>query len=205
MITLLDADRDALIEICNIGMSKAAKQLSALLNSEILISIPEINLMNQGVVDHQKLFGSDQTLAYVYQNLSQDIDGRAVLVFQREHTSLLTQAVIGKAPKMTAKEIRACEREAMLEIGNIIITSCISAIVNMLSKEVKLSVPFYDEDKIISLLDNQIKNVSEFSQDIIMIATKLETSNQEISGKLLLILTEGSIVTLFNSIKAMLK
>jgi chemotaxis protein CheC len=197
MMVINPAQEDALIEICNVGMSKAAKQLSILLNGHIEISIPKINLMdiNTGYTDD--LFPADKTLAYVFQIISEELEGRAIIVFQSEQSTLLTQAVIGKAPKLTEKEVRACEREAMLEIGNIIISACMSAIVNMLKCQIKLSVPQYSEDNIERLIKSQMNEVSESAKGVIVIATNLDASGHDISGKLLLMLTEQSIDRLF--------
>lgn len=205
MIDLAPLQRDALIEIGNVGMSKAAKQLSTLLSSRIEISIPEINLSHVDKIDHDSLFPTNDILSYVYQVLSGEIDGRAVLIFQRKHTTLLTKLVIGQAPKLSEKEIRACEQEAMLEIGNIIITSCICAIINMLSSEVKLSVPKYGEDKIVHLIESQVKEIEGSSNDVILIETKLDASGQDISGKLLIMMTAKSIERLYARLDTLLK
>ena len=204
MIEITSAQRDALKEIGNVGMSKAAKQLSTLLNGHIEISIPEINLLGIDKIHADSLFPNDEILAYVCQDLSKDLVGKAILVFHREHTTLLTQSVIGAAPKMTEKEVRACEREAMIEIGNIIISSCMSAIVNMLSCEVKLSVPKYDEAKIGSLMETQMKDIDEKTSEIILIETALDAAGNDISGKLLLMLTKDSIDCLFMHLKKLL-
>lgn len=205
MIKLSEVEKDALIEIGNIGMSRAGKQLSILLNSAVNITIPKINLLAAKEIPNEGFFDVDRNLAYVCQSLSNDLIGRAVLIFNREHTSMLTHAIIGDMPKLSEKEVRACEQEAMLEIGNIIITSCISAIVNMLDKKVKLSTPLYNEDTIKNLIDEQVNSLEEYAREVFMIATKLETTSRDISGKLVLILTDNSIVNLLHGIKELLK
>jgi chemotaxis protein CheC len=197
VIELTPLQRDALIEICNIGMSKSAKQLSSLLNTRIAITIPEINLFDINKIYSDNLFPPDKTLSYVYQIISGDLSGRAILIFQRNHTTLLTQSVIGESPKLSEKEVRACEQEAMLEIGNIIISSCMSAIVNMLLCKVQLSIPKYYEDNMDHLVKSQLSEIDNSSADIILLETRLETSGQDISGKLMLMLTIESINYLF--------
>ena len=204
MNDLAAAQKDALKEICNVGMSKAAKQLSTLLNSPVEISIPEINLFDVDDMPYESMFALDAPLAYVYQELSEDLHGRAILIFQREHTSTLTQAVIGKAPKMTEKEVRACEKEAMVEIGNVIISSFMSAIVNMLSCHVKLSVPSYNEDHIVQLTKQQLHEIEASKKDVILIVTKLAASGQDISGNLLLMLDSKSVQALLQHLDTLL-
>lgn len=204
MITLTPEQEDALIEIGNIGMSKAAKQLSILLNSVIKISIPKITLININELANNSHFDNEQTLAFVSQTLSQDLQGYSVLVFQREHTALLTRSVIGETPQLTQKEVRACEQEAMLEIGNIIISSCMSIIANMLSKTVLLSLPVYDENNLVALLQDLCMPIADLTRNIIAISTKLDTSDNNLSGSLFIILTEKSIHTLLEGIKELI-
>lgn len=204
MMNLTDEQQDALIEIGNIGMSKAAKQLSLLLNSTIKISIPKISLINVDELTKENYFQEEQILSYVYQTMSQDLQGCAALVFQREKTNVLTMTIIGETPQLTQEEVRACEQEAMLEIGNIIISSCLSVIMNMLSQTVKLSTPIYDENNLVTLLQNLCLQISEMTRNIIAISTKLDTSNDRLSGSLFIILTEESVTTLLKSIEELI-
>ncbi|MCE3046423.1 chemotaxis protein CheC [Legionella sp. 16cNR16C] len=204
MISLTAEQEDALIEIGNIGMSKAAKQLSLLLNSTIKISIPKITFININELTEDNDFNDEQVLSYVYQNISQDLEGSAALVFQREQANVLTVTVIGEAPQLTQEEVRACEQEAMLEIGNIIISSCLSVIMNMLSQTVKLSLPVYNENNLYNLLQNLCRQISKSTSNIIAISTKLETSNDKLSGSLFIILTEDSVIKLLRSIKELI-
>lgn len=204
MKKLTPQEQDALREICNVGMSKAAAQLSKLLNVHIDIMIPEINVVGLQTQREMHLFPEEQLLSYAYQTLSGDLSGRALLIFQKTQTHLLTQAVIGTAPELSEKEIRACEQEALLEIGNIIITSCMSAITNMLTCQAQLDVPKYDESHIRDLLEAQADELNSKEKDIIVIETKLDASGRDIAGILMLMLTEDSVNKLYDYLKRLL-
>jgi len=205
MISLTAIQEDALIEICNVGMSKAAKQLSILLNSHINILIPKITLIDIDSFVNQNIFSKNEILSYVYQSVSEDLIGRAILMFHRAHATLLTQSVIGSTPKLTEKEARACEQEAVLEVGNIMITSCMSAIVNMISLNIKLDMPHYNEGNLKEVTETQAHDVKKYSKEVILIATHLETAGKDISGSLLLMLTKESINNLLDGINNLLK
>lgn len=207
MITLSDDQQDALIEICNIGMSKAAKQLSTLLGSSIDISIPKVVLSTIDSISEGVQFEPGRELAYVYQDLSDTVDGRALLIFRRDQTKMLTQSIIGNVPNLSEEEIRACEHEAMIEIGNIIVSACISAISNMLSTPIRLNVPDYKEDSIEKLIAEHASAVNNHSSNksgAIVIATHLETKNEHISASLVFILTEESILKVIELLQAMI-
>jgi chemotaxis protein CheC len=193
-------EEDALREVGNVGMSKAAKQLSIILKSSIKISIPTISLVN---LESLTLANPDREkiLSFAYQTLTGDLSGYAALVLQREQTKLLTLEVIGQIPKLTEKEIRACEQEALLEIANIIISSCMSALVDMFSTQINLSLPIYDENNLITLLNNLLGFMSEATKNVITITTQFTTSTDQLSGQLYIILNEQSVNTLLIKIK----
>jgi chemotaxis protein CheC len=204
MMTLTLEQEDALIEIGNIGMSKAARQLSNLLNTPIKITIPDISYMNITEMTKNRQFDHGKIYSFVSQTLSNDLDGAAALVFRREHANLLMMAVVGVMPEFTQEEARACEQEAMLEIGNIIITSCVSVIANMLSKSIAPGLPVYNEDKIGSLLTDICLPISKTSQNFIAITTMLDTRTDQLSGHLFIVLTDKSAGILLNSLEELL-
>ena len=204
MIKLTPEQEDALIEIGNIGMSKAAKQLSVLLNSAIKITIPKISLMDVDEIVKEDLIDQTQTYILVSQHLSADMEGCAALVFRRQLANRLTMTVINHAPEFNTQEARACEQDAMLEIGNIIISSCISVIAKMFSNFVNLDFPAYSEGKLILLLNNLMNTLRKSHKNMIAITTKLETQNDNLSAHLFLILTTESIVVLLNEVRKLI-
>lgn len=204
MNNLTEEQQDALAEICNVGMSKAAKQLSILLDSEVKLSIPKIQFYDKNKYSNDSSNDKNMIMASVSQTLKQDFIGSSILMFDRRHSSSLVEIVIGKPVHMKPSEVRACEREAMLEIGNIIISSCISAMVNMLNKTVILGLPTYGESSIENLLMAQLKNIDDEELQIFMISTRLQTDSQDFSGNLLLILSMNSIREIINAINEML-
>lgn len=199
-----EAHHDALAEICNIGMSKAAKQLSILLDSAVELSIPKIQFYTKSEYCAHKKEDDDDIMASVSQTLDNDFAGSAILMFDRRHSSSLVEAVIGKPVNMEANEVRACEREAMLEIGNIIISSCVSAMVNMLNKTVFLGLPTYRESSMTNLLFAQLKSITDNELKLFMISTRLQTDSQDFSGDLLLVLSIDSINKIVEAIDEML-
>lgn len=198
MIKLTPEYSDALVEVCNIGMCKAAKQLSLLLNSKIDITIPAIDFMNADKLNEKGFFETNSELSFVYQNLVGDFEGRASLIIQTSQTKHLTEAIFGHAKLLLQKEERINEQEAMVEIGNIIISACISSIVNMLNMNVSLSIPVYKENNLISLMPpNNL-------HDIFIIKTNLTTIRESVSGNLLLVLTSDSIKHLIHKLKKLM-
>ncbi|STX29951.1 CheY-P phosphatase CheC [Legionella beliardensis] len=199
---LTASQEDALKEIGNIGVSKAAKQLSLLLQSPIKISIPQISFVKlQEIGD----FGQkDETFSFVYQLLSEDLQGYVALALKREQTNLLTMSVLGKIPQLTQEEARACEQEALLEIGNIIISSCITTIVDLMAKKVGVTLPHYDENNIVTLLKHLSASFPNPLEKVLIVSTILDMQKDTISGNLFLILTNDSTQTILMAIKELI-
>jgi len=195
---------DVLLEVCNIGMSKAAKQLSVLLNGPVLLDNPAINLLTSEEFIEYQISQDNALMSMVHQGLELDFEGHAVLVFKRDYTERLLEAVVGELPNLNAEEIRSCEQEAMLEIGNIVISSCVTAMANMLSKKVGLSVPNYYEGTFENISKNQTKGVVNKSTSVVLLSTTMSTEKGNFSGRLMLFISSKSIKSILTAVNKML-
>ncbi|MDF1757842.1 MAG: chemotaxis protein CheC [Legionellaceae bacterium] len=190
-----DEQKDVLLEVCNIGMSKSAKQLSVLLNGPVLLATPEIELVDFDHLSKYVMGDTNDVISMVHQELTRDFTGNVVLLLKRDYTQFLLEQVVGEIPtNLSDKEKRSCEKEAMLEIGNILISSCTTAIANMFSKKVALTVPSYAEGKFQALLDDERNNFQEVdTQVVIILSTTLSTKRGDFSGRLMLLLSSETI------------
>jgi chemotaxis protein CheC len=138
-VPLTELERDALTELVNIGVSRAASGLRKMVGEEVLLSVPSVE-----VVSHKSaiaLIGereSDDLIA-VRQDFSGAFAGRALLIFPRAKGLDLVRAVAGD--EVAANELAGMEHEALSEIGNIILTCCLSTMANMLRESFTMSLP----------------------------------------------------------------
>lgn len=203
---LSDIQRDALIEVCNVGMSKAAKQLSLLLNDPVLLEIPEITLVQADKLTHVDLKNTKELKVIVQQNLMDEFDGMALLVFRRDYSQAFFEQVLGEVPHLSEAEMRSCEQEAMLEIGNIVISSCMSSIIDMIKERASLTVPFYYEDTLEDFLASHKEVINFDSSDIVMIiSTILSTERGNFSGRLMLFISPASIKRILDAIDKLMQ
>ncbi len=202
MLNLTDQQKEALIAICHESLNKAAKQLSLLLSHSISILAPNITLSAISDIGKINHFEEDHSFCYISQEIHSGFSGRALLIVQRNHSSLLTHSVLGKMPKMTPEEMHTCEQEALLEIGNIMISSYISAIANMTSENINLTAPNYAEGRIETLLKEEINKMQEPSTEALVLTTPLQTNDQQIISAQVLLLPKKSIEFLLEKIRA---
>jgi chemotaxis protein CheC len=138
-ISLSELERDALTELVNIGVSKAASALRQMVGEEVLLSVPSID-----VVSHRTavaLLGEQESekLVAVRQDFSGAFAGRALLIFPQTNSFELVRAVVGG--EMSPNDVAAMEEEALAETGNVILNGCLATMANMLRQSLQMSLP----------------------------------------------------------------
>ena len=130
---------DVMKEISSIGTSHAATALSKLLQREIRISIPEINILGyEETVD--RLGYIEELVTATLVRMSNEIDGLMLFVFKMD----LANAVLGKLIGMEYQSIEELDDlaySALEEVGNIIICSYVNAFTQLVGVQIDLSVP----------------------------------------------------------------
>lgn len=191
MIILSDFELDALVEVANIGMSRAATQLSLLLNDEILVSIPTArvvesdNFFSALGLDHQ----DDAVCAG--QPLSGGLVGYSLLLLPLDQSRTLISSLIGNKPLLDGADMRIFEDEAMTEIANIIISSAITVMADLLKIEIHLGAPTHGKKSVDALFTRS--HVSETTHHAIILDARLNAPNKKVGGSLVLALTVDSM------------
>ena len=192
---LTEFQNDTLREIMNIGVSKSATQLSVLLNDEIRMDVPEIRFLTIAEA-REVLFDNDEK-AVIYQELAGMLTGRTYLVFQEKDTGFLAQAILGNVFSHAGERPQFYEHEAMMEIGNIVISAFISTLANVLKDRIALSTPVYTQDSLPRILSLGQAN----DRDIVMIIkTTLYASRRNIPGTLIIVVTSELAGSLINKL-----
>lgn len=198
---LTEAQRDALTELGNIGISRAARQLSVLLNEPIRIAVPRIELCTAEEVG-QHFDAQSGDLACVYQRMSGDLQGRIALLLPTRDSHLLFQNLLGDGVALQGLDLRAFEHEAMTEIGNILISSCVSAMADMLDIRIDVSVPRYAEAATQSLFRDTAVEAAE--QPALLIHTRLSAAQRELEGAILLLLSASAAEKVMLAVQAII-
>lgn len=138
-IILDELERDALTEIVNIGVSRAASSLRKMIGAQVLLSVPSIEIVSQTraarLISEREL--SD--LVAVRQDFAGPFSGRALLIFPETNSLELVRAVTGG--ELTAQEVVEMEGEALCETGNVILNACLATMANMLKRSLTMTIP----------------------------------------------------------------
>ena len=130
---------DALTELVNIGVSRAAASLRELVGEQVLLSVPNVLLVSRSRAVEILAEREPSRLVAVHQVFEGDITGRALLIFPETKSLELVRAVTGG--ELPLEDIIELEQEALAETGNIILNGCLATIANMLQRSLRMSLP----------------------------------------------------------------
>jgi chemotaxis protein CheC len=138
-VVLSDLELDAITELVNLGVSRAATNLARMVHEEVILTVPRVALMSR--LDAIRALGEREShsLVAVHQTFEGEITGRALLIFPEERSLELVRAVVGS--DLSLEEIIELEQEALAETGNVILNSCLATIANSLESNLKISLP----------------------------------------------------------------
>lgn len=141
MFNLSELQHDALVEIFNIGVGQAARAMSEIVNEEVTMSVPSITFLNRA--DAAAMLGNrdGNRVCGVSQHYVGAFETEAILMFPEDKSLDIVRLMVGES--VSLKELTDMEQEAMSEIGNIILNSCVGTLANIFGQELSGSLPQY--------------------------------------------------------------
>jgi len=130
---------DAMTELVNIGVSRAAVSLREMVGEEVVLSVPRVELVARERAVEILCEREARKLVAVHQTFDGDITGRALLIFPETKSLEIVRAVAGS--DLSLEDVIDLEQEALAETGNIILNGCLATIANMLDRSLKMSLP----------------------------------------------------------------
>jgi chemotaxis protein CheC len=137
--TLNELELDALTELVNLGVSRAALSLREMIGEQILLSVPGVDLIARKRAIETLGKNEPNRLVAVHQVFDGDIHGRALLIFPETRSLELVRAVTSST--LPLEDILELEHEALAETGNIILNGCLATIANLLQRTLRISLP----------------------------------------------------------------
>jgi chemotaxis protein CheC len=187
---------DALQELVNIGVGRAAGVLNDMLDSPILLRIPEVRLLTpeELKIELQTQFG-ENLLATVQLSFSGSFSGTAELVFPTESAGNLVSILTGEAPG--TPDLDVVKIGALLEVGNIVLNGIMGSLSNALVEHLEYSLPAYAESNV-----NNSPIFVTVNEDtkILLAHTCFMIEQLHIAGDIILMFTVGSLDALLKAI-----
>ncbi|GAB7127725.1 chemotaxis protein CheC [Silvimonas sp. JCM 19000] len=175
-IVLTELQKETLEEVFNIGMGRAAAALSTLVNEEVTLSIPSVRLMQRKEAA-LVLGGTGRRVCSITQVLRGEFGADAILIFPEEKSLQLVRLMLGESVDLTF--VSEIEREALTEVGNIILNACIGTITNLLEGEFSISLPVFKQGDCVEIMQGAS---DEQEQVVMLLHIDFSVEKYEISG-----------------------
>lgn len=195
---LSDDQLDALTEIVNIGVGKAAASLSDLIGERICLTVPALVVCDSELLTDVLAERRDALDTSVVQDFNGPIGGRAILAFSKASGIQLGQVLLGfdESPS----ELDLDLGEILEEVGNIVLNGVLGSIGNLVAEELVYSVPRFHPDTTVAGL---IHGESEIRPSTKVVAdARFEVACRNISGSLMILFEIDNIQTLLEAVSS---
>jgi chemotaxis protein CheC len=198
MIDISDNQYDALLELFNVGVGQAASSLSLIVREEVMMSVPKIELLHSQAQKENFAIAGGQRICAVSQHFSGPFEADTMLIFPEDKTMLIVKKMIGGV--VAAQDISEMEQDALTEIGNIVLNTCVSSLGDTFCKKFNGSTPTYRLGH-----RNEIIDSPSTSEGVILaLHIDLFMKKDEIHGYLVFLLNVLSYEKLLENIDALL-
>ena len=191
MTNLNAFETDALTELFNIGLHRAAASLSELTGQRVLVDLPRLWVCTLDDLQPRLLELVDGDLATVHQVFRGQVAGDAVLLLEYEKAALLAKLMTG-GDVATGGVLDQSAREVLAEVGNIVLGACLSGFGDMLQMPVSFSVPRIHIESLRTILSSLLVETSE-PQYAVIVATRFRLSELAVDGYLIVALGAKSL------------
>ena len=175
---------DALREVGSIGTGNAATALSALLGCEVRIPLPEVQVLefNDAV---EKLGGFETVSAGIISSLSGEINGLMLALVQLDAINLILKHIMG-TQIVSYDDLTELEDSAVIEVGNILISSFVNALSGLSGVKIVPSVPQLTIDMQGAIITVPMAAYGNQSDYIMLIGGSFLVEGKELPCRLLL-------------------
>lgn len=192
---------DTITEIINIGVGKGSASLSQMIDGEIILNVPYVNVITFDDVlsEIKKLGGGDQVHS-VEMKFSGEYEGSANVILPGESSRQLASLLIHEDPDSAT--IDEMKDGLMIEVGNIILNAIMGSFGNILDAPLDYHMPRSyqgDVEGIYGQLDKQRYN------QVLICHTNFSIRGKNISGDILIMYEMSSFDKLSDMLNKMIE
>ena len=184
-LELNELELDLLTELFNLGVGNAANSLSTMVKQEIELSVPEIRFIKQHEL--ARAIGHQNSICSISQNMSGPFSAQSMLLFPEDNSLEVVRQLLGTdLPDDTVLEL---QKEALSEIGNIVLNACISTFSNAIQEEFKVDLPEFERSMPVDLFSRS----AEQNGTALFIRISMKLSKSHISCYMAFLMGELSL------------
>jgi chemotaxis protein CheC len=195
---LTEKQSDAMAELINIAFARTAFSLSELSGHRVLLDAPTIGI--QPIEELPNSVGAiiKEEVATVHQIFTGPVSGDALLILNYGGAVTLTDLLCSE--QSHSKQLDVSAREAITEIGNILLNACLGMFGNLLKVQVTFSMPRLH----LETLDRLLRSITIESEELryaVVISTSFHIKESAISGYLVIVLGVSSLDRLIRAVE----
>lgn len=199
-LKLTDNETDALAEMFNVGLHRAAASLSDVTGQRIIVDMPKLVICEVSEIEQRlaDLVGGE--IATVHQMFGGSVAGDAVLLLEQDKAAALARLMTdGEAA--TGGRLDQSAREVLTEIGNIVLGACLSGFGDMLQLPVSFSVPRIHIESLRTILGSLLVETGE-TQYAVIVATQFRLAALAVDGYLVVALGAKSLGRISDALRS---
>ena len=176
---------DILKEIGSIGGGNAATALSSMLNAKVNMSLPKVEILdfNEALVN---VGDPEEVVAAILVEMSGELGGIMLFILTKEFSDEILLRMLGKT-KEDFFELEEIDSSVLMEIGNIVISSYITAMASLVNMSVELSVPQLAVNMLGGIMSVPIAMMGQHSDRIMMITGEFKIDGKALNSNMLLL------------------
>ena len=181
---LTSLEIDTLREVGSIGTGNAAGALSVMLGRNVRITLPEVRIMgyNEAI---EWIGGPEAITAGVMVRISGQMNGIMLAVQSLKFVNLVLSSMLSEEIH-DYEDLKDMERSALIEIGNIMISTFINALSGLADISVEMTVPSLSVDMQGAILTVPMAEYGGQSDYLMTIGGNFMCDNQVVPCRLLL-------------------
>ena len=194
-MNLTSDQNDAVTELINIGMGKAAASLNDLVNAHVRLTVPNLYFLDMNSVYANLEDMSEGPLATVQLFFKGGMEGSAILVFPP--ASALNLVAVMTRDESDPADMDSLRAGTLTEVGNIVINGIIGSIANILKRPMRFSLPRYLEGGVRGIMD---KRERKFRDAVLLAKTLFQIERFEVEGNILILFELESFDSLLEAL-----
>ncbi|TGK81693.1 chemotaxis protein CheC [Leptospira noumeaensis] len=191
MKSLSPLEKDSLCELFNISLGGAAKLMGEMISDEILLTVPSLQLITADEAKKiEHLYNQD--VCTIEQKFVGGIgDGSAFLLFHKSASLEIVRMMM--KDYIALNEVSQFEKDALSEIGNIILNAILSNLAKLSNYNIETQVPEFFTGKYQDLI---IQRSPQKDNSILLVFIDYKLKGKDIKGYIFFILNFDSIKNL---------
>jgi len=198
---------DVLKEVGNIGAGNAATALAKLMGKKIVMDVPDIKIIEFKEVN-EMFDNAERPVVGVLVKVDGDLPSYVMLIMEYETAKLILNVLLGISPdsekaadsKNNTDELTDLELSAIMEVGNILTGSYLSALSELTGLNAQPSVPAIAIDMVGAILSVPAIELGKICDTVLYIESRFSEGSTNIKTDFILIPTPESYQILMKTL-----